>query len=580
LSRSLKNIFSLTACIIISVALLQYRGGYSGMHKGNPALKVTVWDAFGYYAYLPSIFIYHDCKQLNWLTGIDKQYSVTGGNGWQAEKLKNGNYVFKYLGGVAIMELPFFLAGHFIARHTYYPPDGFSPPYQYALGFGVIFYCILAILLLRKILLVYFKDVTVAITLVMVCLATNFIQYAAIDNGQSHGYIFPLYVLILYATLKWHRKPAVLWALITGYIIGLACISRPTEAIMLFIPLMWGTQNKEAAAVKWQLFRQNKSHIIAAALGGFAGILPQLIYWKQVTGSFIYDVGSKWEFLNPHFRVLFGWEKGWFIYTPVTLFFIIGMFFIRQFPFRKSVLWFCLLNIYIIIAWHDWRYGGSYSTRALVQSYPVFALPFAAVAERISTKKWRWVFYLLCAYLLFVNLFQVGQYNSTILHYNDMNRLYYSRIYVNPNPSPIDMSLLDNDELLNDASNYRATSIINTTSAKEVHFAPNSADTIASAVISNSPSVKESWLKIMCTIKAPGCLWQSYLNMKIDGDAMSKQCRVRLFSPISKDSMANNYACYMRMPENFRQGFLKIYITSPFNFEGNVEKIRVTKLDR
>ncbi len=235
-----------------------------------------MWDAFGYYIYLPSICKYHDFKELKWLEDIDKKYAVTGGSGWQAEKIKNGNYAFKYLGGVALMEAPFFFMGDIIAKHTGYPPDGFSPPYQYALGFGVIFYCILAIFLLRKILLVYFSDLTASVTLLMVCLATNFIQYVSVDNGQSHAYIFPLYVLVLYATLKWHQKPWGVWAAVIGYTVGLATICRPTEAVMLLIPLLWDTHTKAAAKEKWQLVKQHRSHIVYAGIAGFMAYCPSL----------------------------------------------------------------------------------------------------------------------------------------------------------------------------------------------------------------------------------------------------------------------------------------------------------------
>lgn len=208
----MKNILSLIACGLVCIVLLQYRVTNSDITAGHKPLKITEWDALGYYLYLPAIFIYHDYKELNWLDSIDQKYSVTGGNGWQAMKADNGNYVFKYLGGVAMLQLPFFLAAHVYARQSRYPPDGFSPPYQYALGFGIIFYCLLATLLLRKSLLHYFGDGTTALTIIMVCLATNFVQYAAVDSGQSHSYLFLLYAAVLYTTLRWHQQPGILWA--------------------------------------------------------------------------------------------------------------------------------------------------------------------------------------------------------------------------------------------------------------------------------------------------------------------------------------------------------------------------------
>jgi hypothetical protein len=140
--------------------------------------------------------------------------------------------------------------------------------------------------------------------------------------------------------------------------------------------------------------------------------------------------------------VLFGGEKGWFIYTPITILFIVGLFLMRGRSWRKSVLTFTLLNLWIVIAWHDWHYGGSYSTRAMVQSYPVLALPFAALVERALATRWKYIFLPLCVYLLAVNLFQIKQYNNGVLHYDRMNFAYYRAIYLNPNVTDEDRRLM------------------------------------------------------------------------------------------------------------------------------------------
>lgn len=340
-----KNLLSLLACCIVSVILISYRINYSEIKSSTP-LRLTTWDALGYYLYLPSLFIYNDMTEMAWFPEIDAKYGVSGGNIYQFHKYENGNNVIKYLAGVAIIESPFFFIGHVAAKILGYETDGFSAPYQYSIGFGVVFLCIVSVFLLRRILLFYFSDLTTAITILLVVLATNAIQYIAVDSAMSHGPIFCLYVLILFGTIKWHRKPSVFWAGFTGYLMGLATISRPTEAIIFLIPLLWNTHTKEYARAKWQQVRLHNKHIGAALFFAFLGVLPQLIYWQYATGFFIHDVGSAWDFLTPHLRVLVGGEKGWFIYTPVTILFITGMFFMKNYPFRKAVIWFCLLNIY------------------------------------------------------------------------------------------------------------------------------------------------------------------------------------------------------------------------------------------
>ena len=543
-------------------------------------MKVTTWDALGYYIYLPSAFIYKDITQLTWLPAIEKKYNILQGANYPATKEANGNYVMKYLGGVAIMESPFFLLARIVAPKLGYPDDGFSPPFQYAVVYGALLYCILGIFLLRRVLLWYFSEWVTAVTLLLLCLATNLIQYAAIHGGLSHAYIFFLYTAILYVTIQWHKQPKAIWAILIGLIIGLATICRPTEAIMCLIPILWDTHTKEAAKAKWQLVKAHRRQLSIAILFGIFGILPQLIYWKIASGSFIYDVGSAWDLL-PHLHVLFGWEKGWFIYTPATVFFVAGLFFIKKLPFGKSVLWFCLLNIYIIMAWHEWRYAASYSTRALVQSYPVFALPFAAFVNTINTRKWRWFFYIAGLYLIGVNLFQETQYMSGVLHYDDMNREYYGRIYLNAHPSPLDMSMMDTDEMLCGEEKYHREAVIMISSRHLQQAVPGEDLLILDTILANgSEGASEKWLKVESDIKVNNGMWQSRLNAELrQGDSV-KHNRIRLFNAISPDGQMNKYAFYVKVPEYFYGCRLKVYLSGENNLNADLGSTTVTIFDK
>lgn len=574
-----KNLYSLLVCILVSVVLIQYRANYSEIKSSRP-LIITTYDALGYYMYLPAIFIYNDVTELKWFPEIDKKYSVTGGWMYQANKHKNGNYVFKYFGGVAILQAPFFFIGHTIALNTDYETDGFSPPYQYALGFGMIIYIILSLFLLRNILLRYFSDSTAAITILLLMLASNAIQYASIDNSQSHAPIFPLYVLLLYGTIKWHEQPKIKWAALIGFVIGLATICRPTEAIMILIPLLWNSETKEKTREKWQMVKQYKNHIYFLALFGLVGVLPQLIYWKYASGSFVYDVGSAWDFLTPHLRVIIGWEKGWFIYTPITIFFVAGLFFVRKYPFRKAVIYFCLINIYIIIAWRIWRYGGSYSTRALVQSYPVFALAFAAFIEWIKPTKWRYAFYVLGLYLIFVNLFQISQYNKTILHYDHMNRRYYSRIYLNPDPTPLDMSLMDTKDWICNEKKYEKKEVYTSQEKVDVSFPEYSSQTFLELDLKNESKKRKEYLKVETGILINEGMSQTYLHSILHSDKAIKHDSIRLFNPISMQGITNQYAFFVKVPEDFNPNKISLYLKSKLNVTGSVESMRIERLTK
>jgi hypothetical protein len=409
----MSNRVSLHAVILIAVSFVCFRLCYFHNNDKN-GYNATNWDAFGYYMYLPSTFIYQDAKELKWVDKVDSTYDVTGGVFYQAIKLESGSYTNKYLCGIAIMQAPFFFIGHIIAFVAQSPQDGFSSPYQYAIMLGALFWGIMGFAILRKVLLQYFNDQTTAVTLLLLALCSNLIQYISVDAAQSHIWIFTLYSFLIWLTIKWHENPKWTYALLIGLICGLAVISRPTEIIIIFIPLLWQTNDRESKLQKWALVGQHKLHIVIAIIGGFAGILPQLMYWKYTTGTFIFDVGSKWYFLNPWFRVLFGPEKGWFLYTPIAILMVLGLSLMKKYPFQKSVMAFCLLNLWIIMAWSDWRYGGSYSTRALVQSYPVFTLAMACLVHLLLKKNKTVLLYSIGILLILLNFYQLQIYNSGV----------------------------------------------------------------------------------------------------------------------------------------------------------------------
>ena len=550
--------FSKLAIVVIITTLITIRVFYIQWNS-NTKTNVLTWDAFGYYLLLPAQFIYKDVKKMDWVPSIIIKYNSTG-NLYQLSELQNGNMVMKYFLGVSILYSPFFIAGHIIAGILEIEQDGFSLPYQLSICAAAIFYALLGLILLRWTLLHYFSDKATAISLVLITLATNYVQYVSVDSGMAHGYIFTLYALILALTIKWHNNPTYLGALIIGLVIGFSTITRPTEGIMLSIPLLYATHDKIAKQNKWKSI--TSKHFALALLGGIVGILPQLIYWKSVTGEWIYDVGSKWTFLQPNWQVLFGWEKGWFIYTPVAIFMIIGLFHFRKNPFYWSILIFCILNIWIVTAWDDWRYGASYSARGLIQSYSVLALPLAAIVEKLISSKFKWIFLFVFLYLTVINLFQIWQYNKTILHYNDMNRQYYQAIYLNPHPTPVQMSLLDTKEIIRNKNKYVVLDSI----VLDTQFTIN-VDGNPRAILYESDLKhlffdkvnKEQWILVTAKVLSSWGAFETNLITQLSHNGVKKETKCRLQNGISKNETWNTISYYFKIPGTMVEGTLKIY---------------------
>lgn len=566
----MKNL-SLTSVILIIAISFSLRTYYSVSYKDK--MYVTTWDALGYYLYLPGAFIHHDLKKLEWFDQVESEYNLSGGERYQYRELDNGNRVGKYLIGISLMESPFFLIAHCYALNSNeYKADGFSAPYQYALAYGVLVYYFLALLLLRNILSKYYKDWIVCASLLAIGLGTNLVQYTAVDGTLSHSFIFLLYTLILHFTIKWHENPKTFYASMIGLVIGFSIICRPTEAIMIFIPILWGIHDKNSRVKKWQQVKRYRTHIVYAIVFGALTILPQLLYWYHVSGSFVYNVGSKWQFFNPWFRVLFGFEKGWFIYTPITIFFILGMFFLKNKPYKWAVITFCLLNIWVIISWHEWRYGGSYSTRALVQSYPVFALPLAATIDKISESRTRIIALLVGAYLIIVNVFQVFQYNSGILLNDGMNRKYYSSIYLDTNPTSLDYSFLDTPEEYSGDQPFE--NLIFSIANEEVVIPDNGRHTLyMNELISDSDS--DVWFLIKTKIYSQYGSENSRIGIEFINQNGVKESRIRLNHPGFSQNESCSYEFFFKVPSMSGQGQLGCFIYSERQYKGRIEKFEI-----
>lgn len=412
-------------------------------------------DVSGYYWYLPSVFIYKDLAGQSFKDSILRKYAPTPNMDFQqGVPMENGSYVMKYSSGMAVMYLPFFAAAHALARPLGFDADGFSAPYQFAIQFGGFLISIIGLWYLRKLLLIYYSDVATAISLFLLAIGTNYLNYAAIDCGMSHCWLFTLYTFLLLNTHYFYRQFKVKYALRIGLLVGLATLTRPTDIISCLIPLLWGIESVSVRAIKERgllILQHFKPYLVAvAAMVVVASI--QLIYWKYVSGHWIvYSYGGQeFSWKSPHvWDYTFGYRNGWLLYCPVMLFAFIGLVpFWARGKNRLAITCFFLLNYYVVTAWDVWWYGG----RAMIQSYPILIFPLASLVEYVLAKGYlKWVFALVALAFTYFNIWVFRQYHGGgLFEFENMNKRYFWRVVGRWTAPEATIFLRDDTELYED----------------------------------------------------------------------------------------------------------------------------------
>lgn len=241
---------------------------------------------------------------------------------------------------------------------------------------------------------------------------------------------------------------------------------------------------------------------------------------------------------------------------------ITGLFLQKKYPFGKAISIFTFFNIWIIIAWSDWRYGASYSCRAIIQSYPVMALPLALTVGNMLSGFKKYVFPLLLVFFTFLNIFQIWQYNSGVLHYNDMNRHYYQAIFLNANPSPVDMSLLDTEEVIKDQGLYSVLSEIKTDSIYLINKNSNGKaiiiDTMLNKINGFQPA-QEQWFHITAQVLSAWGAFDTRLELQVSNGQNLKRTACRMHNGISNIQGWNTIEFFFRIPENCETGQLVLF---------------------
>lgn len=356
-------------------------------------------DPLGYYHWLPGTFLKGDWSTLPYV-----------------HYLPNGKGLSLFTMGVAIMQAPFFLLALLYCKVVGITPTGFELPFVFARLVASASYCSAGAAILFNVLRRYWSTAWVLISLGLLLLGTNLYYYAVHDGGMSHIYSFFLFAALLLLTLRLIERPTgpdLFRLILCGALIVLI---RPLNGIVLLIPLLYGNPPVQAIKVRLAWIKAHHRWAIVAVCFALLLILPQLLYWKKITGSFfVFTYGTKeegFDWSHPHlWDILFSHQGGWLLYHPLMIgamaYLIHGGMSKGEWLARYRVLlsvW--VLAWYAYASWWNWWLGGSFGHRGFVEHYGYLALPFAAFVHGAGTwaGRWRWALLLPAAFLVFLNI--------------------------------------------------------------------------------------------------------------------------------------------------------------------------------
>ncbi len=418
--------------LIVSTILILFLGVQ--LFIGAGAKNIIDGDGNGYYAYLPTIF-HFKTTDFNQVFEYEKSQKSLSYSGHYFHR--EGNVLInKYYLGTALAIAPFYMAASMYSTFFGMPTDGYNILYQIAVAFAAAFYLVLGIFAIIKLLQLFdFKKHIALLVSIVLFFGTNLFYYVMLHPSHSHVYSFAAIALFLLFARKFFLTLRTSDLIYASAAFGFVALIRPTNMLILgALPFIAGDRQHFKAA-----FFQLKSHLRLVFISAFCFmVFPciQFIFNYMQTGNvFVWSYKNEgFDFFYPHILdFLFGFRKGFFVYTPVMLAIIPAMYLL----FKKSkyrfyaILAFLLAIVFILSSWWNWFYGDSFGMRAMIDFYPLLAILLAISIDKLVNIRRGFVFFLIWSSILIgFNLVQTYQYTRGILHHDSMDFNKYSYVFL------------------------------------------------------------------------------------------------------------------------------------------------------
>ena len=415
---------TLIGILLIQIGVILNIRPWRNAEKKNALIN---WDVTSYYSYLPAIFVHKDLK-FEFLNNSEVNYAEK--HQFWPETAPNGNKVIKTTMGMSVLYFPFFIISHIYSLvNDKVVANGFSKPYEIGLTFSSIFYMMIGLFFLAKVLRSIYDEKKVSILLFLVFLGTNLFYYATTEPCMSHVYTFSLASVFMYITMKIYEKNNWKFFIFLGLISGLLFLVRPTNILFILAFLHYKIESFSSLNKRlYWLIQHYKKLTISIVISVLIGSV-QFFYWKWATGNWFFNsyVGEQFYFNQPRIiEFLFSYRKGWLVYTPIFIFSFLGLYkmYVRKNPWFFSILIMLPVIVYLFSSWWCWWFGGGFGMRPMIDYYPLLIIPLGEIlGTKISYKKY--ILNFILAGFVSLNLFQTLQRRNLVIHWDSMSKESY-----------------------------------------------------------------------------------------------------------------------------------------------------------
>ncbi len=321
--------------VILTVALTQllwcidyheqrWRGTLPSILRPPPEVGeglIIQRNGLGYYAWLRTLLVDHDWSFDN---EFDEHNPLNHYVPPPTYRTPIGHRANQWSVGPACAWAPTVVPGHLAlaaleGRGSPWAANGYSLPYQLMVGGTSLFYSALGVVFLFGICRWYARPMRAALATALLSLGTTSFYYSSIEITSAHGLGLTAlagltwYWLATYGSLRPGR-----WFFV-GILLGAAVLTRWQLATFLTLPI-----GEAVCRFRWDRLARPWALVVGLALsaaGAAFAVLPQLIAWRCVYGSWLVTPvqGIKYNFIHPSFwDVLFSADRSLFYWTPVA----------------------------------------------------------------------------------------------------------------------------------------------------------------------------------------------------------------------------------------------------------------------